>query len=81
MVDLLLCQLFLKLMPLWLVFGIRNVLRIWDPALRAYAAEVPEDWFGSERLQQLIDDLFDTKSSYSGAGLASPQINEPLRIF
>ena len=38
-------------------------------------------WFGSERLQQPIDDLFDTKSACSGAGLASKQINEPWRIF
>ena len=61
--------------------GIRNILRIGHPALRKCAAEVPDDWFGSERLQQLIDDLFDTKSAYSGAGLAAPQIDEPWRIF
>ena len=61
--------------------GIRNVLRIGHPALRARAAEVPDDWFSSERLLQLIDDLFDTKSAYSGAGLAAPQIEEPWRIF
>ena len=61
--------------------GIRNVLRIGHPALRRCAAEVPDDWFGSKRLQQLIDDLFDTKSTFSGAGLAAPQIDEPWRIF
>ena len=61
--------------------GIRNVLRIGHPALRKCAAEVPDDWFGSERLQQLIDDLFDTKSACSGAGLAAPQIDEPWRVF
>ena len=61
--------------------GIRNVLRIGDPALRTCAAEVPDAWFGSQRLQQIIDDLFDTKLYCSGAGLASPQINEPWRIF
>ena len=61
--------------------GIRNVLRIGHPALRKCATEVPDDWFGSERLQQLIDDLFDTKSACSGAGLAAPQINESWRIF
>ncbi len=33
---------------------IRNVLRIGHPALRERAEEVPDDWFGSERLQQLI---------------------------
>jgi len=61
--------------------GIRKVLRIGHPALRACAIEVPDDWFGSQRLRQLIDDLFDTKSACSGAGLAAPQINEPWRIF
>ncbi len=61
--------------------GIRNVLRIGHPALRKCAEEVPDDWFGSQRLQQLIDDLFDTKSAYCGAGLAAPQIDEPWRIF
>ena len=61
--------------------GIRNILRLGHPALRARVAAVPDDWFGSKRLQQLIDDLFDTKSAYSGAGLAAPQIDEPWRIF
>ncbi len=61
--------------------GIRNVLRIGHPTLRICAAEVPDNWFGSIRLQQLIDDLFETKSAYSGAGLAAPQIDEPWRIF
>ena len=61
--------------------GIRKVLRIGHPALRTRAEEVPDDWFGSERLQQLIDDLFDTKLACSGAGLAAPQIDEPWRIF
>ena len=61
--------------------GIRNVLRIGHPALRRCAAEIPNEWFGSQRLQQLIDDLFDTKLAYSGAGLAAPQIDEPWRIF
>jgi len=61
--------------------GIRNVLRIGHPALRRCAEEVPDNWFGSKRLQQLIDDLFDTKLACSGAGLAAPQINEPWRVF
>ncbi len=61
--------------------GIRSVLRIGHPALRTYASEVPDDWFGSHHLKQLIDDLFDTKLAYSGAGLAAPQIDEPWRVF
>ncbi len=61
--------------------GIRNVLRIGQTALRTCAAEIPDDCFGSQRLQQLIDDLFDTKLACSGAGLEAPQIDEPWRIF
>tara|TARA_Y100001968_G_scaffold22451_1_gene17704 strand:- start:616 stop:1149 length:534 start_codon:yes stop_codon:yes gene_type:complete len=61
--------------------SVRNVLRIGHPALRTCAAKVPDDWFGSQRLHQLIIDLFDTKRACSGAGLAAPQIDEPLRIF
>tara|TARA_B100000700_G_scaffold203704_1_gene223983 strand:- start:82 stop:615 length:534 start_codon:yes stop_codon:yes gene_type:complete len=61
--------------------GIRNVLRIGHPSLRSRAAEVPDDWFGSQRLDQLIKDLFDTKLACYGAGLAAPQIDEPWRIF
>ena len=61
--------------------GIRDILRIGHPALRRCAVEVPDDWFGSQRLEQLIDDLFDTKLARSGAGLAAPQIDEPWRVF
>ena len=61
--------------------GIRRVLRIGHPALRICAEEVPSNWFGTQRLSQLIDDLFKTKSAFSGAGLAAPQIDEPWRIF
>ena len=61
--------------------GIRNVLRIGHPTLRRRAEEVPDDWFGSQRLQELMDDLFDTKLACSGAGLAAPQIDEPLRVL
>ena len=61
--------------------GIRNVVRIGHPVLRKKAEEVPSDWFGGQRLEKLIADLFDTKLAFSGAGLAGPQINEPWRVF
>ncbi len=61
--------------------SIRSVLRIGHPSLRGRSAEIPDDWFGSQLLQALIDDLFDTKSACSGAGIAAPQIGEPWRIF
>ena len=61
--------------------GVRDVLRIGHPVLRGRAEDIPCDWFGSQRLEQLIADLFDTKSACSGAGLAAPQIGESWRIF
>ena len=60
---------------------VRNVLRIGHPALRKCATEVPDNWFGSQRLRQIIDDLFDTKLACSGDGLVASQIDEPWRIF
>ena len=59
---------------------IRPVLRLGDPALRQRASAVPGSWFGSGRLQTLINDLIDTKAARSGAGLAAPQIDEPWRV-
>ena len=55
--------------------GIRNVPRIGYPVLRKCATEVSDDWFGSQRLRQIIDDSFDTKSACSGAGLAAFTLN------
>lgn len=60
--------------------SIRHVLRLGDPALRQRASDVPDSWFSAERLQALINDLIDTKSARSGAGLAAPQIDEPWRV-
>ena len=61
--------------------GIRHVLRIGHPALRKCAEVVPDNWLGSQKLFQLVEDLFQTKSAFNGAGLAAPQIDEPWRIF
>ena len=61
--------------------GIRIVLRIGQPALHARAAKVNDEYFNSERLQKLIDDLFDTKTACLGAGLAAPQNDKTWRFF
>src|SRR6185369_13905925 len=36
---------------------------------------------GSPRIQQLIDDMFETMAEYSGIGLAAPQVHESVRLF
>jgi peptide deformylase len=35
----------------------------------------------SARIQQLVDDLFETMQEYGGIGLAAPQVHEGLRVF
>ncbi|HKJ34583.1 MAG TPA: peptide deformylase [Balneolales bacterium] len=49
-----------------------------DPVLRKKGEEVQND---SEKIQQLIDDMFETMYNANGVGLAAPQIGESLRIF
>ena len=40
---------------------------------------IPRDT--SPRVQQLIDDMFETMREYQGIGLAAPQIHVGLRLF
>ena len=35
----------------------------------------------SSRIQQLIDDMFETMNEYGGVGLAAPQVHESVRLF
>ena len=61
--------------------SILKVARLGHPVLRAKALAVPVAEMSSPRIQQLIDDMFETMREYSGIGLAAPQIHEGLRIF
>jgi peptide deformylase len=49
-----------------------------DPVLREVAKPISKD---SKKLQDLIDDMFDTMYEANGVGLAAPQIGESLRLF
>ena len=51
---------------------------VGDPVLRAAAEPVPA---GSERLESLLADMFETMDAVSGVGLAAPQIGVGLRVF
>jgi len=53
---------------------------IGDPVLRERAREVTAQELGSPAVQQLIDDLIETKRAADGAGLAANQVGETLRI-
>ncbi|MCC7007213.1 MAG: peptide deformylase [Acidobacteria bacterium] len=61
--------------------AILKVARLGHPVLRAKAAPVAPADIKSSRIQQLIDDMFETMGEYSGIGLAAPQVHEGLRIF
>ncbi len=61
--------------------AVREVLRMGTASLLEVSSVITE--FDSDELHQLIADMFDTMASYSGAGLAAPQIgiNKRLVIF
>lgn len=49
-----------------------------DPILKKKTEPVPEN---SEKLQSLIDDMFETMYEASGVGLAAPQIGKSIQVF
>jgi peptide deformylase len=60
--------------------SVRKIVTIGDPVLRERAREVTADELRSPEIQELIDDLIETKRAASGAGLAANQVGEALRI-
>jgi peptide deformylase len=61
--------------------AILKVARMGHPVLRARARAIDPADIRSPRIQQLIDDLFETMREYQGVGLAAPQVHESLRLF
>ena len=51
------------------------------PVLRARARAIDIGEIKSSRIQQLIDDMFETMTEYQGVGLAAPQVHESIRLF
>ena len=60
--------------------AIRKIAQLGEPLLRERSLPVPLDELRSERLKTLIDDMIETMRDADGAGLAAPQIYEPLRL-
>ncbi len=58
--------------------AVRPVLRMGDP--RLLQPSLPVAQFGTEALNALIEDLFDTMRALDGAGIAAPQIAVPLQV-
>ena len=61
--------------------SILKVAHMGHPVLRARAKAVDPADIKSARIQQLIDDMFETMQEYHGVGLAAPQVHEGLRLF
>jgi peptide deformylase len=53
---------------------------IGDPVLRERARELTVEELRSPEVQQLIDDMIETKRDANGAGIAANQVGETLRI-
>ena len=58
--------------------AIRNIRTLGDDILRAKAKEITEM---TPRIEELIDDMFDTMYEANGVGLAAPQIAVSKRVF
>jgi peptide deformylase len=61
--------------------SILKVSRMGHPVLRARAKPVDPADIKLPRIQQLIDDMFETMQEYQGVGLAAPQVHASVRIF
>ena len=61
--------------------SILKVARMGHPVLRARAKALDAAEIKSARVQQLIDDMFETMEEYQGVGLAAPQVHASVRLF
>ena len=56
------------------------IVEIGNPVLRESTRELSPEELASARIQALIDDMIETMRAAAGAGIAAPQVGEPLRI-
>jgi len=61
--------------------SILKIAHMGHPVLRARAEAIDPADIKSTRIQQLIDDMFETMNEYHGVGLAAPQVHQKLRLF
>jgi peptide deformylase len=59
---------------------VREVVTIGDPVLREPARELSPDEIASPEIQELIDDLIETKRATHGAGIAANQVGDAVRV-
>ena len=61
--------------------SILKVARMGHPVLRTRAKPLDPADIKLPRVQQLIDDMFETMQEYQGVGLAAPQVHHGVRLF
>jgi len=61
--------------------SILKVAHMGHPILRTRARPIDPSEITSPRVQQLIDDMFESMREYQGIGLAAPQVHVGLRLF
>jgi peptide deformylase len=61
--------------------SILKIARMGHPVLRAKARPLHPSEIRTPKIQQLVDDMFQTMKEYQGVGLAAPQVHESVRLF
>jgi peptide deformylase len=59
---------------------LRKIALLGEPLLRERSRELTAEEIGSAHWQRFIDDLIETMRDADGAGIAAPQVFEPVRI-
>jgi len=57
---------------------IMPIVAYGDPVLRKKAKEIPQDY---PKLDELLENMWETMNDASGVGLAAPQVGLPIRLF
>jgi peptide deformylase len=60
--------------------AIRKIAQMGEPVLRRVTRELSLEELASPAIQTLIDDMIETMHDADGAGIAAPQVYEPLRL-
>jgi peptide deformylase len=60
--------------------AVLEIATVGDPVLRERARELTLEELRSEEVQQLIDDMIETKRAAHGAGIAANQVGRALRL-
>jgi peptide deformylase len=60
--------------------AVLEIATVGDPVLRERARELTLDELRSAEVQQLIDDMIETKRAAHGAGIAANQVGRALRV-